>query len=120
MRARIPIKVANNLFELLVTEAYEVILNRLTVGLDELKFPMLGTERDEMEPHAGARVYHIALRDGLNWVRKVKPPMLCFGIGGDLSRSSLYGRIARRLEKIGYQCASIDQQHFYCYREEKN
>lgn len=116
MKYRVPIEVERIKFELIITDSYEVILNRVSVELDEMKQPKCGVERDKVCPTVGSIVYRKAVRECLNWIYKEKPPILCWSIGGDYSRISLYSRFARYLAKIGYKFETEDNNKFYCYR----
>lgn len=102
-------------FELIITDSYEVVLNRITVDLDDMKQPKCGVERDKVCPMVGAIVYRKCARECLKWIYTEHPPMLCWNIGGNDSRTRLYNRFAQYLAKVGY-IFETDDKNFYCYR----
>lgn len=116
MKYRVPIEAEGIELELLITDSYEVILNRVSVELDEMKQPKCGVERDKVCPRVGSIVYRKAARECLNWIYKENPPILFWSIGGDESRISLYNRFAQYLAKLGYRFETEDNKKFYCYR----
>lgn len=90
-------------FDILIYSDYEVSLKRTTLSLDNMREPVDEYNRFPTDPKVAIAVYKAVVGEVSNWVHESKPPMVKWSAGLDKSRISLYKRLGRKIESLGYK-----------------
>lgn len=113
-------EVDSNFFEISILNNYTIVLENISHRVNEYGFLLSTTERSEKR-NVAIRVYKKTMSVVEEWIHENRPPYIRWDTGFDDSRISLYDRIGKKLDRLGYMVVKNpdDPSFYYAYRIKK-
>ena len=116
---KVPVVVGAATFVVEFHDDYEVSFYRADRGLDELGCPHEKYDRLPTDAKTAVALFRKVGDVIANYLWEAKPPYLYYTAGWDVSRFSLYRRLAGKLAEVGYDYVEDPERPniFYAYKK---